>query len=172
MKIEKVRVNLEANRVQLFGEKNFLVVKREELRAEIITLNAAGFSNVPIRRYQNPLLRPTRDKLKVKRPVSFDNIKKNFQRFFTKTRYYQRFYQQNLPFDSNKIQDIIVNIIKDVSKQEEPLFQDFLEYDSDNQKEFIQYIFEQYKDFETKLYTIFEISNEKRIIKRKLAKLR
>jgi len=116
MKIEKVRVNLEANRVQLFGEKNFLVVKREELRAEIITLNAAGFSNVPIRRYQNPLLRPTRDKLKVKRPVSFDNIKKNFQRFFTKTRYYQRFYQQNLPFDSNKIQDIIVNIIKDVSK--------------------------------------------------------
>ncbi len=31
MEIEKVRVNLEADRTRLFGKKNFLVVKKEEL---------------------------------------------------------------------------------------------------------------------------------------------
>ena len=56
---EKVRVNLEADKARLFDEKNSLVVKREELRAEIATLNAAGLLNVPIHGHQNPLLRLT-----------------------------------------------------------------------------------------------------------------
>ena len=46
---EKVRVNLEVDRVRLFGEKNSLVAKKEELRAEIAILNAVGFSNVLVR---------------------------------------------------------------------------------------------------------------------------
>jgi len=77
MKTEKVRVNLEIDRTQLLDEKNSLVVKREELRAEIAILNAAGPSNVPIRGYQNPLLKPTQDKLKAKRSLSFDDTKEN-----------------------------------------------------------------------------------------------
>ena len=51
IKTEKVRVNLKADKVQLFGKKNSLVVKREELRIEIATLNAAGSSNVLVRGY-------------------------------------------------------------------------------------------------------------------------
>ncbi len=39
METEKVKVNLETDRVQLFGEKNSLVVKKEELRTEIVVLN-------------------------------------------------------------------------------------------------------------------------------------
>jgi len=31
MEIEKVRVNLKANRVRLFGKKNFLIAKKEKL---------------------------------------------------------------------------------------------------------------------------------------------
>ena len=31
METEKTKANLEADRVQLFDEKNFLIVKREEL---------------------------------------------------------------------------------------------------------------------------------------------
>ncbi len=58
IKTEKTRINLEANRIQLFGKKNSLVVKREKLRIEIAILNAAGPSNVLIRGYQDPLLRP------------------------------------------------------------------------------------------------------------------
>jgi len=92
MKIEKARVNLEADRVRLLGEKNPLVAKRKELRAEIVTLNVAGPPNIPIHSYQNPLLRPTQDKLKVKKPSLFDSLKKNFQRFFIGIRYYQKFY--------------------------------------------------------------------------------
>ncbi len=42
---EKVKINLETNRIRLLGEKNSLVVKKEEFRAEIVTLNVA---NVPI----------------------------------------------------------------------------------------------------------------------------
>ncbi len=49
IEIEKVRVNLEANRTRLFGEKNSLIVKKEELRTEIVILNIVGFSNVSIR---------------------------------------------------------------------------------------------------------------------------
>jgi len=85
MKIEKAKVNLKTDRTRLFGKKNSLVVKKEELRAEIITLNA---TNVPIRRYQDPLLRLTRDKLKAKRPPLFNSLKKTLQKFFTKTQYY------------------------------------------------------------------------------------
>ncbi len=36
---EKIRVNLEVDRVRLFGEKNSLIIKREKLRAEIVVLN-------------------------------------------------------------------------------------------------------------------------------------
>ena len=49
MKTEKIKVNLEADRTRLFGEKNSLVAKREELRAEITALNTAGPPNAPIR---------------------------------------------------------------------------------------------------------------------------
>ncbi len=58
MEIEKARVNLEADRIQLFGKKNSLVAKREELRIEIAMLNATGPSNVLIRRHQDPFLEP------------------------------------------------------------------------------------------------------------------
>jgi len=77
METEKVRINLEADKVRLFGEKNSLVVKREELRVEIAMLNVAGLPNISIYGHQNPLLRLTRDKLKAKRPPSFDNLKEN-----------------------------------------------------------------------------------------------
>ncbi len=39
---EKARVNLEVDRTRLFDEKNSLVVKKEELRAEIVALNVAN----------------------------------------------------------------------------------------------------------------------------------
>ncbi len=42
METKKARVNLKADRTQLFGKKNSLVVKREELRTEIVTLNAVN----------------------------------------------------------------------------------------------------------------------------------
>ncbi len=129
METEKAKVNLEADKARLLGEKNSLVAKREELQAEIVALN---ITNVPIRGHQDLLLRPTQDKLKAKRPPPFDSLKENLQRFFIGTRYYQGFYQQSLPLDSDKVQDVIVNIVEDVSKWEEPLFRDFLKNDSDN----------------------------------------
>ncbi len=92
MEIEKVRVNLEVNRVRLFDKKNSLVAKREEFRTEIAVLNVAGLSNILIYGYQDPFLRPTQDKLKAKRPLLFNGLKENFQRFFIRTRYYQGFY--------------------------------------------------------------------------------
>jgi len=49
IKTEKVRINLKTNKARLLGEKNSLVVKREKLRTEIVALNVAGSSNVPIR---------------------------------------------------------------------------------------------------------------------------
>ncbi len=55
---KKIRVNLETDRMQLFDEKNSLVVKRKELRAEIVILNVTGSFNVLIRGYQDPLLKP------------------------------------------------------------------------------------------------------------------
>src|SRR6266699_3021313 len=56
---EKVKVSLETDRMQLLSKKNSLVVKKEELRIEIIVLNTAGFSNILIRGHQDPFLRPT-----------------------------------------------------------------------------------------------------------------
>ena len=118
METEKVRVNLEIDKTRPFDKKNFLIVKREEFQAEIAALNVV---NIPIRSYQNPFLKPTRNKLKAKRPSPFDSLKENFQKFFIRTRYYQGFYQQSLSFDSDKIQDTIVNIVKDTLKWREPL---------------------------------------------------
>ncbi len=51
IKTEKVKVNLKVDKIQLFDKKNSLVAKREELRTEIVVLNAAGSSNVLVRRY-------------------------------------------------------------------------------------------------------------------------
>ncbi len=102
--------------MRLFDEKNSLITKKKELRTEIAVLNVTGPSNVPVHRHQNPLLKPIQDKFKVKRPPSFNNLKKNLQKFLIRIRYYQKFYQQSLPFDSDKIQNAIVNIIENVSK--------------------------------------------------------
>ncbi len=63
---EKIKINLEADKVRLFGEKNFLIVKREELQAEIVALNAIGSSNISVRGYQDLLVNQSRDKLKVR----------------------------------------------------------------------------------------------------------
>ncbi len=92
IKTEKTKVNLEADRIQLFNKKNSLVVKKEEFQTEIAILNTIGLFNVLIYRYQNPLLKPIQNKLKAKRSLPFDGLKENFQRFLTRTRYYQRFY--------------------------------------------------------------------------------
>ncbi len=48
---EKARVKLKANKIQLLDEKNSLVVKKEELRTEIIILNVAGPPNILVRRH-------------------------------------------------------------------------------------------------------------------------
>ncbi len=61
-------------------------------------------------------------------------------------------------------------MIGNASKWGEPLLRDFLENDSDNQKNLIQRIFERYKDFEIKLYTIFGDLDKKRTVRYKLAK--
>ncbi len=45
---EKIKVNLKIDKIQLFGEKNSLVVKRKKLRIEIVILNIA---NALIRRH-------------------------------------------------------------------------------------------------------------------------
>ena len=39
---EKTSVNLKTNKMQLLDKKNFLVVKRKELRVEIVALNVAN----------------------------------------------------------------------------------------------------------------------------------
>ncbi len=51
IKTEKIKVNLETNRIRLFDKKNSLIVKREELQTKIATLNTAGLSNVLVRRH-------------------------------------------------------------------------------------------------------------------------
>ena len=51
METEKARVNLEVDKVRLFGEKNSLVAKKEEFQIEIVVLNVVGFFNVLVRRY-------------------------------------------------------------------------------------------------------------------------
>ncbi len=59
METEKAKVNLEADKIQLFDKKNSLIVKRKEFRTEIVILNVIGLSNIPIRSHQDPLLKPT-----------------------------------------------------------------------------------------------------------------
>ena len=90
---EKIKINLETNRTRLFGKKNSLIIKKEELRAEIVVLNATGSSNILIRNYQDPFLKPIQNKLKAKRPLFFADLKENLQKIFIRIRYYQRFYQ-------------------------------------------------------------------------------
>ncbi len=46
---ERTKVNLEINKVRLLEEKNSLVIKKEEFRAEIAVMNTVGFFNVSIR---------------------------------------------------------------------------------------------------------------------------
>ncbi len=92
IKTEKIKTNLKVNRTRLLGEKNSLIAKREELRTEIVTLNTARPFNAPVRNHQDLLLNQRRNKLKTKRPPPFDGVKENFQRFFIRIRYYQRFY--------------------------------------------------------------------------------
>ncbi len=103
IKTEKAKVNLKTNKIRLFGKKNSLVTKKEEFQTEIAVLHATRSSNVPVYRYQDPLLKPIQNKLKAKRPLLFDNLKENLQKFFIRIRYYQRFYQQNLSLDSDKV---------------------------------------------------------------------
>jgi hypothetical protein len=54
----------------------------------------------------------------------------------------------------------------------EPLLQDFLENDADNYREFTQWVFGRYEDFETELRAIFGDPDKKRTTGRKLTKLR
>ena len=90
METERIKANLETDRVQLLKEKNSLIAKRKELRIEIITLNRIRpFNFITIIN----ILSIGRNKLKAKRPPPFNNLKKNLQRFFTRIRYYQEFYQ-------------------------------------------------------------------------------
>jgi len=113
---KKARVNLETDKTRLFNEKNSLVAKRKEFRTEIVILYTVRLFNALIYGHQDLFLKPTQDKFKAKRPPFFDSLKKNLQRFFIGTRYYQRFYQQSLPFDSDKVQDAIINIMGDALK--------------------------------------------------------
>ena len=89
---EKTKVNLKTDKIQLFGKKNSLVAKKKEFRIEIVVLNVTGLPNVPVCRHRDPFLKPIRNKLKTKRSPSFNSLKKNFQRFFIRIRYYQGFY--------------------------------------------------------------------------------
>ncbi len=57
METERTKVNLEIDRVRLLGEKNFLVVKRKELRAEIVAINAVGSFNTLVYNQQDPFIR-------------------------------------------------------------------------------------------------------------------
>ena len=45
---EKAKVNLKADKIQLFNKKNSLVVKKKEFKAEIVALNTI---NTPIRNH-------------------------------------------------------------------------------------------------------------------------
>ncbi len=48
---EKAKVNLEVDRIRLFGKKNSLIAKKKELRAEIVALNVVGPPNISIHRH-------------------------------------------------------------------------------------------------------------------------
>jgi len=51
IKTEKVKVNLETDKIQLLDKKNFLIIKKEKLQIEITVLNVVELSNVLIHRY-------------------------------------------------------------------------------------------------------------------------
>ncbi len=51
IKTKKTKANLKVDKVRLFDEKNSLVVKRKELRTEIVILYTAGPFNVLVYRY-------------------------------------------------------------------------------------------------------------------------
>ncbi len=48
---EKARINLKADKIRLFGKKNSLVIKKEELRIEIVVLNAVKLFNILVYRH-------------------------------------------------------------------------------------------------------------------------
>ncbi len=48
IEIEKIRINLKANKAQLLNKKNSLVAKKKELRTKIAILNIV---NVPVRNH-------------------------------------------------------------------------------------------------------------------------
>ncbi len=83
IEIEKTKVNLETDKTRLFNKKNSLIAKRKELRAKIAALYTAELSNILIRGYQDPLLKPIQNKFKIKRPPLFNSLKKNLQKSFT-----------------------------------------------------------------------------------------
>ncbi len=53
---ERVKANLKADKMQLFGKKNSLIVKKEELQTEITILNTIGSFNTSVCSYQDPLI--------------------------------------------------------------------------------------------------------------------
>ncbi len=97
LNIKIAKTKLEADKVKLISEKNIFVVKREELRAELIKTIATFITSI-----QTSII-IVYDKLKAKRLPLVNETKETFQRFFIGTYYYYRFYNQSLFFDSNKI---------------------------------------------------------------------
>jgi hypothetical protein len=83
--IEAINAKLEADKNRLINEKNILVAKREELQTEFAAVKT-------ILTTTSTIANTSRDKLKAKRLPLFDGAKKNLQLFFTRIRYYQRFY--------------------------------------------------------------------------------
>ncbi len=51
IKTEKIKVNLETDKARLLNEKNFLIVKKEELQAEIVVLYIIRPFNILIRKH-------------------------------------------------------------------------------------------------------------------------
>jgi len=76
METEKIKINLETDRIRLLNKKNSLIAKKEELRTEIAVLNITRLFNILVRSYQNPLLNQGRNKLKTKRLSPFNGKKK------------------------------------------------------------------------------------------------
>ena len=98
MDIEAVKTRFEVDKIKLINKKNIFVTKKEELQAELTEAAAA----TPTTNIQT-FITIAYNKLKAKRPLPFDRTKETFQRFFIKTHYYYKFYNQNLPFDLNKV---------------------------------------------------------------------
>ncbi len=127
LNIEAAKTKLKADKVKLINKKNIFIVKREELQTELTEAVTVFTINVQI-----PII-IVYDKLKAKRLPPFDGTKETLQGFFTETRYYYKFYNQNLSFDSNKIQNAITNIVGNALKWTELLLKNFFKNDLDNQ---------------------------------------